>query len=227
MKVTIPETLNEISIKQYLDFKKLVSLEQSEDFVRLTMISIFCRLTINDVKKLPLEEFIAISAQLQNVLQEDKLHIERFTIDGIEYGFIPNLDNISTSEYLDVEAFKEDELSLMALFYRPITARVGNSYRIKEYKNEEISERKEVMLKAPVSALFGSMVFFWNLSRDLLKHIRYSSLAQQEDKSQTKTSEGVLANDGDGINQLIWSLMVIEQNMEKSLSSESMNFFTT
>lgn len=227
MKVIIPETLNEISIKQYLDFKKLVSLEQSEDFVRLTMISIFCRLTINDVKKLPLEEFISISVQLQNVLQEDKLHIERFTIDGVEYGFIPNLDNISTSEYLDIEAFKEDELSLMALFYRPITARVGNSYRIKEYKNEEIEERKEIMLKAPVSALFGSMVFFWNLSKDLLKHIRYSSLVQQEDKNQMKISEGVSANDGDGINQLIWSLMVIEQNMQKLLSSESMNFFTT
>lgn len=227
MKVIIPETLNEISIKQYLDFKKLVSLEQSEDFVRLTMISIFCRLTINDVKKLPLEEFMSISAQLQNVLQEDKLHIERFTIDVIEYGFIPNLDNISTSEYLDIEAFKDDELSLMALFYRPITARVKNSYRIKEYNNDEIAERKEVMLKAPVSALFGSMVFFWNLSRDLLKAIHYSSLAQQEDKSQKKTLEGVSPKDGDGINQLIWSLMVIEQNMEKSLNSESMNFFTT
>lgn len=226
MKINIPETLNEISIEQYLNFKKLVSLEQNEDFVRLSMISIFCKLKIIEVKKMSLDDFNSISDHLQQVLQEEKIHIERFTLNKVEYGFIPNLDNISTAEYLDIEAFSEDELSLMALFYRPIVAKIGKNYRIKEYQNEDIEQRKEIMLQAPVSVLFGSMVFFWNLSKDLLKAIRYYS--QQEEQSKSKKILGVVSQkDGVGISQLISSLTEIEQSMGKLLNFQYMNFFTT
>jgi hypothetical protein len=41
MKITIPTTLNEITLKQYQAFKRAILSNQEDDFVKLALVTIF------------------------------------------------------------------------------------------------------------------------------------------------------------------------------------------
>lgn len=59
-------------------------------------------------------------------------------LDNVEYGFHPNLEEITLGEYADIETYMkngiEDNLpKLMSVLYRPITEKSGTNYSIKAY----------------------------------------------------------------------------------------------
>lgn len=216
MKINIPENLNEITIKQFFDFKKCCDTNQDDQYLRLAMVSIFCDVSVEDIKKISSKDFIDISNQLMNVLKETPTHIERFIINGVEFGFIPNLENITAGEYIELDTlFKDEEtyLEQMAVMYRPITGTHKNLYRIEPFESTE--KHKDIMIAAPISAYLGSKVFFCNLLNELLESFQLFLI--MGGKEVTDLGE-VLAKNGVGINQFIQSLEVLSLNLKKQLN---------
>ena len=216
MKINIPENLNEITIKQFFDFKKCCDTNQDDQYLRLAMVSIFCDVSVEDIKKISSKDFIDISNQLTNVLKETPTHIERFIINGVSFGFIPNLENITAGEYIELDTlFKDEEtyLEQMAVMYRPIVSKHKNLYRIEPFESTE--KHKDIMIAAPISAYLGSKVFFCNLLNELLESFQLFLI--MGGKEVTDLGE-VLATNGVGINQFIQSLEEVSMNLKKQLN---------
>jgi len=204
MRIEVPTSLNQITIGQFLKWRNAVD-KSSEEFLPFQLVSIFCNIDLNEVIKIPLKQFEEITSTLGIALSEQPKHIERFKMNGVEYGFIPNLDSITTAEYIDLDAYIEtDVLKSMMVMYRPIESSFGKLYNIKEYSG---TDGFEIMKDAPASVFLGAKVFFWNLSKDLLK-----CLPNYLERITTDQEKTILEQNGVGIFQLTQSLQTILAN---------------
>ena len=92
---------------------------------------------------------------------------QTFKHNNIEYGFIPNLDEITVGEYLDIDTYQKDNNNihrLMSILYRPITKKKGSNYQIETYSG---TNKAEMMMDVPVDIYLGAMVFFCDLKNNL------------------------------------------------------------
>lgn len=204
MKIIIPTTLTEITIEQYLKFQKVSKADDiTQDILELAMVTIFCNLTITQARQIESKDYNEIILHLTELLDQKPTFIQRFTLGGIEYGFIPNLNKASAGEYIDIEKFlqEEDTYALaMSVMFRPVTEKAKGLYRIEPYQDAE--RFKDVMTQAPLECLLGAMVFFCNLSRELLR----ATQAYLQNPTQRMEVEAALLKSGVGISQFIQSL---------------------
>ena len=57
MKITIPTSLQEITINQWLKFQKTVKPEMDTDIISIHLVSIFCNLSLEDTLKISAKDF--------------------------------------------------------------------------------------------------------------------------------------------------------------------------
>ena len=214
IEINVPTSLSEITLRQYQKFLKIAEENPEGNFLDAKMIEIFCGIPLSDSYKLKMVSVTAIIDILNSMLEVKPNHVERFTLNGIEYGFIPDLDEMSLGEYIDLDnnASKWESMHIaMNVLYRPIvTSKVGK-YNIEEYT----TSNPEKMLDMPLDAALGSLFFFYNLGLELSKHtILSSNLEGVEEFQEQLTSE----TNGDGINQFMDSLTEILQDLKISLN---------
>ena len=216
MTITIPQNYNEITIEQMVKWNK-AGEENQDTILEYQMVSILCNIPFTEVLHIPLKEFREVLLELNKLFESEPVLIDRFELNGITYGFIPNFDNLTTAEYIDLDTYAEtDILRFLAVIYRPIANKFGKLYNIEEYKGTEENYLK--MAHAPAMAFLGAKVFFWNLSKELLKHI--PNFLEQELTAEQKT---LLEQNGVGIAQLTQSLETITSNTMQSMELPSIN----
>ena len=159
MKIKIPQTTHDITIEQYAKYN-MVADDQDKEFVGHKMLSIFLNISMRDA--LNMEQSVAEETikDLNDMLdtQEDTFE---FTHNGIEYGFIPDLEQITLGEYVDIEDYIMDAKSwtkAMAVLFRPIKQRIGDLYDIEPYVGDKRSQ--EAAKSFPASAFITATVFF-------------------------------------------------------------------
>ena len=214
IEINVPTSLSEITLRQYQKFLKIAEENPEGNFLDAKMIEIFCGIPLSDSYKLKMVSVTAIIDILNSMLEVKPNHVERFTLNGVEYGFIPDLDEMSLGEYVDLDnnATKWESMHIaMNVLYRPIvTSKVGK-YNIEEYT----TSNPEKMLDMPLDAALGSLFFFYNLGMELSKHtILSSNLEEVEEFQEQLTSE----TNGVGINQFMVSLTEILQDLKISLN---------
>jgi heme/copper-type cytochrome/quinol oxidase subunit 1 len=133
-------------------------------------------------------------------------------MDGVEYGFIPNLDDMSVGEFIDIETYTKETHDLwkvMSVLYRPVTHSGQNGrYEVAPYSANLVSGFKDL----DCNTAFGAMVFFWSLGIDLLNSIQ--KYLEVEMEPQMKTA---LPKNGDGLEWSIDSLTEISYNWKMSI----------
>ena len=92
-------------------------------------------------------------------------------IDGVEYGFHPNLDDITLGEYADLETFIKMGIEkhlpeVMAILYRPILEKENNVYTIEAYSGD-LTIRAEKMKKMSAEQVQSALVFFYLFVKEL------------------------------------------------------------
>jgi hypothetical protein len=222
LELTIPTKLSEIPLKHYQKF--LLTAEKSTDEVFLAekMIQIFCGIELKEVVKIPFKEVEALSIHFATLFQQKTEFKNRFTIAGVEFGFIPNLEEMSWGEYIDLEANISDLKTFnkaMAVMYRPIVEKHGDKYKIEPYVSS--INYAEVMEFAPLDIVLAAKVFFWNLENELLQATLFYLETEMMKNKETTTilaNELNLANSGVGINQYMQSLRETSQSLNRSQS---------
>jgi hypothetical protein len=109
-------------------------------------------------------------AELQ--AKEDTKLKKIIKVDGIEYGFHPNLEEISLGEYADIETYLKNGVEnnltkLMAVLYRPITEIDGKDYSIEAYGKSDSRMRAKKFQKMKARDVNSSLVFFWTFVKEL------------------------------------------------------------
>ncbi len=212
VKLIIPTSLNEITLGQYQEFSKLDITKESE--VQSKMIEIFCKVPVEVVRSMKAKDITDICTIINNMFDVEHQMLNRFDLNGVKYGFIPDLENISFGEYVDLDTFMGDNDNLhraMNVLYRPIDLKQGVRYTLKEYDPDTNEEAK----KYPLDAVFGAMVFFYDLGKDLSIVILNSSSKQNEENLAQYL--GSLQN-GDGTIPSMQSLTEILQDLKISLN---------
>ena len=198
MKVSIPETIEDITLEQYQKYVKVIEREDLEVFERNNrIISIFCNIPYHDVKNINANDYDFIIETINNALNTKVDFKNRFTLDGIEFGFIPNFDKITSDEWFDLCTYDtkmETMHKLMAILFRPIEEKdsLGN-YKIVPYDSTD--EYENLMLRTPLNIVNGALGFFLTLGNELDKHIQKSiQVAQKREKQQAS-----ILKSGDGM----------------------------
>ena len=217
IEIKVPNSLSEIPLWKFQKLMKLREENQNEEFVSYKMIEIFCGIPLSDVYKLKLTSVEKILEILNAMLSEEPRHVERFTMKGVEYGFIPDLDDIALEEYVDIEGNLTDihniHLAMNAL-YRPIKDKSAKKYNIQPYTLDNLDKMKDM----PTSAALGAVFFFVSLGIELSSSTIVSFLNQQE-----LPREMALVESGVGIPQSTAWLMEILQEWTRLPSKTSIS----
>ena len=197
VKVNLPESIEDITLNQY---QKYIALTKREDLDDLSfnkrLISIFTNLKFRDVERISFKDYEVIVAQILVALSQEVEFKDIFVLNDVEFRFIPNLDEITMAEYVDLSTHGMEVESLhkvMAVLFRPVkgTDPFGN-YTIEHYNGT--SQYAEAMKFMPLSIVNGALVFFYNLSKELRSHIQRSTQVLRE---KVKRQQDSSAN-GDG-----------------------------
>ena len=215
IEINVPTSLNEITLEQYQRYLKVTEETPDGSLLDAKMIEIFCGIPISESYKLKMSSVQAIVDILVDMLNEKPTHINKFSLDGVQYGFIPDLDEMSLGEYVDLDGNASDWQKMhvaMNVLYRPIKIKKGTKYSIKEYTAEDPDKMKDM----PLGVAIGSLFFFYNLGLELSSHTILSSVNQQEMETihEQLTSE----RNGDGTPQFIASLEEMLQSLKISLN---------
>lgn len=219
LELIVPTELKEIPLKHYQKFLAIAENTNDEIFLAEKMIQCFCGIELKEVVKIPFKEVEALSIHFANMFQKKTEFKNRFTLAGTEFGFIPNLENMSWGEYIDLEANISDIKTFhkaMAVMYRPITEKHGDKYKIEPYQSA--ANYSEVMEYAPLDIALGAKVFFWNLESELLQATLYyleTEIQKNKEISATLAKELNLTNNGVGIKAYMQSLKETSQSLMK------------
>jgi hypothetical protein len=215
IEINVPTSLSEVTLGQYQKFLKIAEDNPEGNFLNAKMIEIFCGIPLSDSYKLKMSSVAAIIDILNELLSQTPKRVEQFTMNGVQYGFIPDLDEMSLGEYVDLDGSASDWNNMhiaMNVLYRKIKIKKSGKYNIVDYNVENPEKMKDM----PLDAAIGSLFFFYNLGMELSKHtILYSSnQAEMEAYQEQLISE----TNGDGISQFMDSLTEILQNLKISLN---------
>jgi hypothetical protein len=222
------EKLNDIKLYQWIELQEYLATNPPEDKIPFQTISILCDISTQNARKMNISDIEGVLSRLNEILQEKPNFEATFTLGGIEYGFIPNLDKITAGEFVDIEKFQDEFrdrkinlYKIMSVLYRPIQDKQSfGHYSITTYTGE-INEAFKDM---PIGIALGAHLFFCDLGNDLLTYIQ-SCLAPEKNESNGRKVNRVvgrlrgiftrLTKNGDGLDGLSDFVIMTLSNLQE------------
>tara|TARA_R110002050_G_scaffold3329_2_gene17448 strand:- start:58 stop:708 length:651 start_codon:yes stop_codon:yes gene_type:complete len=214
LSIDIPTKLENITLRQYKRFFKVQEQTQDNKLLNAKMIEIFCSSNLDEVMRLKLNDIDTIVRMISKLFDQKPNLVRSFKVNKVEFGFHPQLDDLTLGEYIDLDTFIGDWNNMekaMNVLYRPITAKLQEKYSIEDY-NVNLHPN---IVDMPLSAVMSAIFFLWNLGIDLS-----SSMTNSLEEGQTKALMDYLTSqeNGDGINHFMVSLKGILQELKVSLN---------
>ena len=214
INIEIPTKLSDITLGQYKRFLNIQKQTEESHFLNAKAIEIFCDIELKNVMRLKMSDFDKITNKINLLFEQKPKLVQRFKIDSVEYGFHPQLDELTLGEYIDVDTYIADWENMektMNVLYRPIENKLKDRYSIKEY-NVDTSAN---LLAMPMDAVLSSIFFLWNLGLELSQTMmNYLEEGETEALTQYLNSQ----ESGDGINQFLDSLTETLHDLKISLN---------
>ena len=175
IEVKVPTSWSDITLRKYLDLQNdLEAYEGNEEALDAALFQHLCDFNPSLVKKLSLESYNLLKTKLNALVNPADVPLTKFvSINGISYGFEPNLSQMSYGAYADISSFETLKIDknwakVMNILFRPITMKVDKLYQIEQYNGDEDWEK---WLDVDMSIHFGCWFFFLHLQTDLLNDI--------------------------------------------------------
>jgi hypothetical protein len=209
IEIIVPTSWKGVTLGKYLDLQKdLENYGETEEGYIACVFHHLCNLDAKYLSQIDTETFSKIKSDLVEFMGKSEFPLQRIiTIDGVEYGFEPNLSKMPYGAYLDIvqyDTFKIDENwpKILSILYRPITSKMGEMYDVESYKGKIDEEKfKEVNMEVA----FGSLFFFVRLLTHLPNAILNSMMDGEILPPNIKST---LERSGKTIHQLLHSQTV-------------------
>ena len=172
----LPIRWGEVSIKQYQD---LMVVCENKDLSEVeTMVRSISAMTGADVRHLtsaPIKHLKDVYNKLSELTTElPNAELRRvIEIKGVEYGFIPDFNDLTFGEFVDLDTWLQDGyknlVDVMAILYRPVVKRKGDKYLIEAYDKSEPIDRASIFSDSmSIDSVYGSIVFFCDIGSKLI-----------------------------------------------------------
>lgn len=179
-----------ISIEKYVKIYKVKDLF-SDDYFAAKIVSVVCQAPIETLLESDYTEIQYLATYIMSLIPTQKPEfINRFELDGVHYGFIPEWKDLSFAEFADLDTLStkkpEELLDLLhiiaAIMYRPITEeKKNNDFRIEKYNVQTMKERAELFKRSlDIKYVLGAQFFFINFAN---KYSNYSQLSSMKSLS--------------------------------------------
>ena len=173
ISIAIPTDYSSIPLKKYMNLQKdLESYRDDEEAMGALILWHLCGLSPEYLKGLSITDYTIIRLELEKFINNTELPLQRIIeVDGVQYGFEPNLSQISYGAYADITkysmiAINEDWPKVMSILYRPVIKTLKDTYEIQTY---DPSKTNPAMWEdVGMDVHFGALFFFVLLSTDLL-----------------------------------------------------------
>ena len=192
-EILIPTDWSEVTIKQYTDYIQSTSEDDTDEENISKILLYFCGVNSDMVKYFKVSDLQRISKSMKKLIAKpincDIIH--KIKIDGVKYGFHPNLDEMTMGEFIDLDTHaKNNNMSkMMNVLYRPITKEDGNRYDIESYSFLKHGENYIKFESLSINIANAIAVFFWTLGKELLLNFQ-TSLIQKDKKVKILDSAG-------------------------------------
>lgn len=211
--ITVPDNLNEITIGQYQKYLSVTEGLEGE-FLNQRTIETLCGISFSKVILMSHNDVKEIAESLRSLLNSPVEFKHRFKIKSQEFGFIPDLEEMTSGEFADLSNYMgkpHDMHKSMAVMFRPITKRIGEQYDIFPYKGTK--EFSDVMKFMPLGVALGASVFFLNLAKELVNCTLHYS--KQEIQKEMESNQQTLVKNGDFIRTFTHLQKETLQNLTK------------
>ena len=221
IQIKVPTDWSAITLKKYLELQRDIEVygEEESGYVA-TLLYHLCGVTPELILKLPSDVLGEIKVDLAGFMGETELPLKRFiTIDGVEYGFEPNLSTMEYGAYLDITKYQnitidENWSKIMSVLYRPVKSKLLTQYEIETYEGVNNHEK---FLEVGMDVHFGALFFFLHTLMDLVRGILNSSENMEKYPQSIKSD---LVKNGEVIKQLFNSPQTISPSL--MLSSKNL-----
>jgi hypothetical protein len=183
LTLEIPTSWEDISLKQYLTLQSdLEAYKDDEEAQTALTLHHLCGLEVEYVRKLSAESYNLVKSKLNQFQSPEGIELTTFvTIDGVEYGFEPNLSKMSYGAYADITNYDTIQIDknwgkIMSILYRKVEKKQFGKYSIVPYDGEIDDEK---WLNVNMAVHWGCLFFFVRLQMDCLKGI-LNSLKKEE-----------------------------------------------
>ena len=184
VQIVVPKDWSAITLRDYLKFRNdMETYKDNEDAIEAVLFHHLCKMPVEWIQQLDIDTYVNIRKDLVQFLNANELPLQRFiTIDGVEYGFEPNLSKMSYGAYVDISKYETMEMDdkwadIMSILYRPVKQKVGKFYDIKTYDGNIDGEK---FLDLGMDIHWGTLFFLKSLLKDLSKDIQKSLMESME-----------------------------------------------
>jgi hypothetical protein len=172
MELRLPAKFSDLKLRH------LQALETETDPIR--RIDAVTGLGVSKLREMPQPLIMKADEHLTELLKKEVTNFkETFDLKGTTYGFIPNWEEFTAGEWIDMEVYTQDfwktAHKAMSVLYRPVDRKWGDRYSIEKYTAKEDAD---VFKDMPAPLVAGALLFFWTTERKLLSTMR-KSLASQ------------------------------------------------
>ena len=163
----VPEVL---TIDMYVKIFKVKDLF-TEEYFTAKLVNLVTGCPLEDLLQADYEQINFIASYILGLFPQQKPEFkDKFTLDGVEYGFFPRWQDLTYAEFVDMDTIstkKEEEMLnmlhiLCAVWYRPITEkRSEHDFEIEKYDVKTMVKRAELFKnKLDVRYVLGAQDFF-------------------------------------------------------------------
>tara|TARA_R110002074_G_scaffold4842_4_gene23641 strand:+ start:37 stop:624 length:588 start_codon:yes stop_codon:yes gene_type:complete len=186
VKIKIPTDWSDVNIETFQKFEELQALELPSNQKNLEIVSLLCSVEKSVLERFKIAEINEIASEINELNVDNVVDVEIKTmikLNKVKYGLIPNLSEMTTGEFIDLESFIQDGVvknlhTIMSILYRPIIGSINanGQYTIEDYIPSEAKEQN--MLKLPMDIALGVVSFFFRLGLTLQSDLNSSSEKQ-------------------------------------------------
>lgn len=205
IEITVPHDFSAITLKQYIQFQKDMDTHEGDTEAQdAFLVYNLTGMTPDMIKELDGNTISNIRKDLTKLLQKTDYPLQRnITLEGVEYGFEPNLSQMPYGAYLDISKFENIQLNddwptILSILYRPVKKTKGALYSIQQYEGVEPWD-EDKWWEVGMDFHFGCFFFFIRLYKDLVKGTLNSLKNQAEISPNIKS---ILEESGEAIQQL-------------------------
>lgn len=189
-RVKIADRWSEITVRQFQEYKKQVTPEFAKAKPVQSMIrtvAIMTDMALEDVESMTLKDLELTFAEVVKLLDKrmDTRLKPFIMIEGVEYGFHPQVRKMTAGEWVDLDTFCQADNNggdiwntihkMMAVLYRPVTEKkiglkmfgktIGQTrYKIEDYQFDKVKERFDLFRTVDVETANAVSVFFWAIA---------------------------------------------------------------
>ena len=168
---TMINSWNDVTLDKWVKLINKKNESKSEEAINT--ISVLSDIPKKLVKELGINDIANILQRIAKMQESSSSRLKRIIkVNDIEYGFHPNLEDITLGEYADIETYLKNGIEnnlpkLMAVLYRPIIEKDGSSYSIEAYGVSDMRMRAKKFTKMKAEDVNNALVFFWTLGKEL------------------------------------------------------------